>query len=100
MEIAFAGVPGVFIKIAGIDPPYSAAEYTANKKIRESLVLITKVNGNNIANDCALPKPGNAPNNIPKNTPDIIIKTVVIVKILEIKFGKLNNMSISIYQKR
>ena len=41
-----------------------------------------------MANDCALPKPGNAPSNIPKSTPDIIIKTVVIVKTLEIKFGK------------
>ena len=26
IDIAFAGVPGVLIKIAGIDPPYSAAE--------------------------------------------------------------------------
>ena len=63
-------------------------------------MLITKVNGNNMANDCALPKPGNAPSNIPKSTPDIIIKTVVILKTLEIKLGKLNNISISINQKR
>ena len=63
----------------------------------ESLVLITKVKGNRIASDWALPKPGRAPNKIPKKTPDKITKIVVNVNILKIKFGKFSNISISIY---
>ncbi len=64
--------------------------------MRESLVLITKVRGNNIARDWALPNPGNAPNKIPKKTPEIIINIVVNVKRVKIKLGKLSNISISI----
>ena len=59
-------------------------------------MLITKVRGNNIARDCALPNPGNAPNKIPKKTPEIIINIVVNVKRFKIKLGKLSNISISI----
>jgi len=64
--------------------------------MRESLVLITKVRGNKIARDCALPKPGNAPNKIPRKTPESIINTVVNVKRFKIKLGKLSKISISI----
>tara|TARA_Y100000022_G_C13250715_1_gene377076 strand:+ start:1132 stop:1299 length:168 start_codon:yes stop_codon:yes gene_type:complete len=54
------------------------------------------VRGNKIARDCALPKPGNAPNKIPRKTPESIINTVVNVKRFKIKLGKLSKISISI----
>ena len=45
--------------------------------------------GNKIARDCALPKPGNAPNKIPRKTPESIINTVVNVKRFKINWVKL-----------
>ena len=64
--------------------------------MRESLVLIIKVRGNKIARDWALPKPGKAPSNIPRKTPESMINTVVNVKRFKIKLGKLSNISILI----
>jgi hypothetical protein len=63
------GVPGILIKIAEIDPPYTAPVYKPSKKANETTGSIPKVKGINTAIVIVAVRPGNAPKTIPIRTP-------------------------------
>ena len=62
-------VPGVRIKIAGIEPPYSAPTYTLANSTKALVASMPTVKGSSKAMAIEGEIPGNAPPKIPHNTP-------------------------------
>ena len=62
-------VPGVRIRMAGIEPPYSAPTYTLANKTKALVASIPTVKGNSNAMAMEGEMPGKAPPKMPHNTP-------------------------------
>jgi len=68
---AFTAVPGVFIRIAGIDPPKAEAPIIPIKRYIAVAGSHPKVKGSTMAIPISPPNPGRAPNISPMKLPPI-----------------------------
>jgi hypothetical protein len=66
---AFTAVPGVLIRIAGIEPPYIEEPYTPRRTVKPTIGSMENVAGNRIAIATGGPTPGIAPIKTPPTDP-------------------------------